>query len=96
MELPAHTMGVPEMLPGPPFTVTFCVTRQPVVAVYVMVVVPAAIPVKIPDAAPMVPVAVLPLTQAPPAGLLVKLTCPPAQSVDSPEIGVGFALTCSR
>jgi hypothetical protein len=48
--------------------------------------VPAAMPVTIPELAPTVPTAVLPLVQAPPPGISVSVVVAPTQMPRVPEI----------
>jgi hypothetical protein len=63
--LPVHIDVVPEIAAAV-FTVATVVTKQPVLVVYVSVVVPADIPVSTPDELPMVATVVLLLVQLKP------------------------------
>jgi hypothetical protein len=50
---PAHTLVAPDIVAGIVLTVTTVVARQPVINVYVILVVPAVRPVSMPDVAPI-------------------------------------------
>jgi hypothetical protein len=73
-------------------TVKPAVVRQPVLIVYVMVVVPAAIAVTIP-AASMVATDVLLLAHVPPADVLVNVVVAPGHIPIVPVIASGNGLT---
>jgi hypothetical protein len=60
----------PPIAEGDTFTVTLSVLMQPAVLLYVIVVVPGAIPVKNPVLEPIVPTSGLLLIQVPPVGVL--------------------------
>ena len=70
--LPTHTTGDPIINPGSGLIVTVVVVRQPVGRVYVMLAVPAAMPLTVP-AASIVATAVLLLFQAPPVVVVLSV-----------------------
>lgn len=80
---------------GAAITVTSVVRIQPVLSVYVIVVVPPAMPVKAPVPVTMVPAAGLLLLQVPPASELVRVTVEAGQTVVEPPIAAGRGLTVS-
>ena len=53
---------------------------------------PAATPVTIPDVAPMVATAVLPLVHVPPVESSVSVTVPPLQTGKTPPMAAGIGL----
>ena len=61
--------------------------------VYVIVVVPGAIPVATPDDEPMVPMAVLLLLHSPPGLASLKMNDEPTQMYGAPVIAAGGGLT---
>ena len=75
------------------FTVSIAVTEQVVESVYVMIEVPGEMPVAIPEEAPMVATAVLPLVHVPPEGVEFSVVVWPTQTVNGPVIAVGSGLT---
>ena len=76
---PWHTLNVPVMAVGNALTVITFVLLQPPLNVYIMVVVPAATPVTLPNAS-TVAVAIAPLLQVPPVVASVKLMDDPIQT----------------
>jgi hypothetical protein len=70
--LPTHTTGDPIINPGSGLIVTVVVVRQPVGRVYVMLAVPAAMPVTMP-AASIVATAVLLLFHVPPVLVVLSV-----------------------
>jgi hypothetical protein len=75
------------------FTVTAVWLLQPVARVYIILGVPAATPVTIPDADPTVAWAVLLLLQVPPAVRSDKVVVKPIQTLVVPVITAGIGLT---
>ena len=77
-------------------TVTTADAVQPR-AVYMIVVVPPAIPVTRPVAAPMVATPGVPLLQAPPAVASLNVVVLPTHTVSVPVIGdIGFTVTTAE
>ena len=76
------------------FTVTIVVALQPVEAMQVIVAVPVATPVTMPDVAPIVATDVLLLLQLPVPNVLLSVVVPPAHTVLVPEmVGSGVTVT---
>ena len=89
---PGHTDSVPVILKGRELTVTVIWVLQPVdVAVNVMVGVPGAAPVTMPEVEPIVAIDVLLLLHVP--GALRNTVVDPAHIVVIPLIAAGIALT---
>jgi hypothetical protein len=86
---------LPVIAAGKGLTVMVRVIMQPVGAVYVMFVVPAATPLTIPLETPTVAAAVLLLPQVPPAMVLVSVEVAPIHTEAGPPIvgGIGFTVT---
>ena len=76
-----HTAVAPLIAPGVVITVTVLLTRHPAVSVYVIFVVPAAMPVAIPELAFIVAVGVLLLLHVPPVVALVNASVVPVHIV---------------
>ena len=74
------------------FTVTVVVTKQPAAIVYVIVAVPPATPVTIPETVPTVALAVLLLLHVPPVTASVNVEVDPAHIITVPLIAVGVWL----
>ena len=92
VELPTHTVGVPDIADGNGLTVTGVVAIQPVGSVYVIVSVPADTPVTIPDAAPTVAKPLL-AVQVPPGDVSPNVVVKPIQTLVTPVIAAGSGLT---
>ncbi len=90
---PVHTVAVPVTAAGKALTVAVAEAKQPVLKVYVMPGVPAATPVIIPLAEPIVACAVLLLLQTPPPVALVRVVVRPTQTDAVPAIAAGMGLT---
>lgn len=95
VDAPTHTVPDPEMAEGRAFTVTSVVATQPVVVVYVMVAVPAAMPDTRPVVLAIVAIPVLPELQVPPAGEAERVAVLPAQSA-APVTGKGSGCTVNE
>jgi len=93
--LPTHNVVVPVITAGKTPTLTIVVIRHPVVNVYEMTEVPAAIPVTKPLAEPMVTFDVALLDHVPPEVVLDSVAVLPAHTEVDPEIvaGIGFTVT---
>lgn len=91
--LPMQTERIPVIAAGTALTVTVAVVVQPALVVYVMIEVPAPMPVTIPDEAPTVATAVVPLTHVPPGDALLSVVVDPAQTDSVPVIAGGAGLT---
>jgi len=90
--VPPHTALAPEIAAGREFTVVTAVVIHVEGAVYVMVAVPAATPVRVPDDEPTVAVLMLLLLHVPPG--VASDSAPrlsPTQVNKLPEIGAGGA-----
>ena len=85
----AHTIVVPAIPDGNGFTVTVAVMRQLVGSVYVIVVVPAFIPVAIPVPDIIVAAVILLLPHVPPVDGSVKVAVVPTHNVLVPTIATG-------
>lgn len=82
------------MGPADGVTVTTRVTEQPEPRLYVIVVVPGAIPVTMPDVRPMVATDRALLAHVPPPGVPASVIVVPAHRLDGPEIsGAAFTVT---
>jgi hypothetical protein len=91
--VPAQTVETPAIGVGELVTVTVIVALQPVVAVYVITLVPMATPVVIPVDEPIVATAGVPLAHAPP-GVDTSVIIAPTHSAVGPVIvGKAFTLT---
>jgi hypothetical protein len=90
VEVPSHTVAAPVMAAGKGFTVTVA-TSYSEPTVYVMVVVPAAMPVTTPVAAFTVPTATTALLQVPPVVVLARDVVEPTQTLNVPVIGATTA-----
>jgi hypothetical protein len=89
--LPWHTVAGPEIGAGKGLTVSVLVVLQPVGNLNVMIVVPATMPVTIPEREPIEAAPVL-LVHVP-LPTSVSVTVPPTHTVNGPEIGDGNGLT---
>ncbi len=97
---PWHTMAVPDIPAGDALTVTFFVTDPmqpaPVVTVYVIVAVPAPVPVTTPDV-PTVATGVLLLLHVPPDVASESVMADPVQTFPGPDMaameGRAFTVT---
>ena len=93
VDAPSHNTSVPPMAVGNAFTVTTAVVVQPVPSEYVMFTVPAVPPVTTPPAV-MLPVPLPGVsTHVPPAGVVVNVVVPPAQTCAVPPMVPGNAFT---
>jgi hypothetical protein len=90
---PTHTFNVPVILATAAFTVTVANTLHPEPTLYVMRVVPAAMPVTSPVVELIVALAGELLAHVPPAVASVSVTVAPAHTVNVPAIAAGAALT---
>lgn len=89
---PAHSENVPTMAEGNGFVVTIVLILQPVAeAIYVITEVPGDAPVTVPDAEPMVAIAVLLLLQAPAPSRNTVVA--PTHTLVMPLIAAGKGLT---
>jgi hypothetical protein len=84
-QLPLHKDAVPEMAAGDALTVTTVVIKQVEARVFVIVAVPVDTPVTMPDADPIVAIAVLLLDQVPGPGH-IRVVVAPAHVVLVPEM----------
>jgi hypothetical protein len=91
--LPTHSEVPPVIPAGAAFTVIALYIRQPVPSEYVIVTVPAAIPLTIPLSEPMVATAILLLLHAPPPTPSLSIVVPPTHTFDDPLIAGGAVLT---
>ena len=90
---PTHTLVVPPIAAGLAFTVTVATARQPVLNVYVIIVVPAVRPVTTPVETPIVATPVLPLVHVPPLVASVRVVVAPTQALSVPPMAAGLAFT---
>jgi hypothetical protein len=92
---PTQTVDDPEIVPaaGSGFTVIVVTRIHPVGSVYVISVVPAARPVNVPVADPIVPILVVLLAHVPPDGVLEIVVDAPKQTLVAPAIAPGSGLT---
>jgi hypothetical protein len=90
---PTHTLAAPLIVPGPAFTVTTVVAKQPVEPVYVIVAVPTLTPQNIPVDTPTVATAVLLLLHVPPLVASARVEQNPTQTETGPVIATGGVLT---
>jgi hypothetical protein len=88
-----HNESVPDIADGLLFTVTTTATLLPHPVAYVIVAVPCAIPVTVPDELPTVAIEVLLLLQLPPVELLVSVVVEPVHKDAVPPIDAGAANT---
>jgi len=90
---PTHTAGRPLIAAGSGFTVTVEVIKHPVGNVYVIVALPADIPVTVPEIGPIVATPALLLAHVPPDDVLLNVVVAPTQTDAVPVIAAGKALT---
>jgi hypothetical protein len=90
---PTQAVSVPVIVAGSAPTVATVVTEHPVNSLYVIIVVPAATPVKTPEVTPIVAVVSVPLFQVPPLVALESETTLPIQIAVVPVIADGIGLT---
>ena len=91
---PVQTFNAPVIGDGNAFTVNCAVLVQPAPVVYDMVVLPAAIPVTMPDDVPIVPAAAFTLLHTPPDILPVSVVVAPGHMLSEPVIfGCAFMVT---
>ena len=91
---PEHIADAPVIETGVAYTVTGNVAfTQPLLNVYVTVVLPVATGDRIPEDAPMVATEVLLLLHAPPGAPLVNVLVLPRQAAELPVIDAGVWLT---
>ena len=91
--LPKQAEGIPVIGLGIGSTVTTVPVAQPVPKVYDTIVVPGAIPAKMPVLAPMVPTAAVLLLQVPPVVASANVVVADVQTVVVPVIDAGVAGT---
>jgi hypothetical protein len=91
-QVPLHKDEEPVMGPGAVTTDTVSVDRQPP-AVYVIIVVPAAIPVDAPVTGLMEAIPAGAIVQNPPDGPLEYAEATPTQTLTGPVMGNGLGLT---
>jgi hypothetical protein len=89
---PSHT-DIEPVIAAKGLTVIFVVAVQPVGRVYVIVAVPATIPVTTPVAETTVATEVLLLLHVPPVDVLVNAIVKPSHTVDEPDMAAGSGLT---
>ena len=89
---PAQTVEGPVIDVDNEVTEMTFVARQPLPSLYVMVVVPSAIPVTTPDVKPIVATALLLLLHVPPDVESERVIVDPTQTVEGPEIGFALAV----
>lgn len=90
---PAQTTGAPPIDAGMAFTVIVLYASQPELAVYVIVITPAVMPVSWPETPVIDPMATLLELHAPPDAALVSVTVEPSQTAPGPPIAGGLAFT---
>jgi len=90
---PVHTVLLPVMAAGNGLTVTTAVRVQPLVPKHVIVAVPAATPLTIPDDEPMVAIAVLLLLHVAPMLVVLNVVLAPAQTANVPVMALGAGCT---
>jgi hypothetical protein len=91
---PTHADCTPVITVGTGLTVIVAVAYAPELTLYVMVTVPAATPVTMPEREPTVAISVLALTHDVPPGVAsVSNVVPPVHTVSVPLIGAAAALT---
>ena len=90
---PGHTAVGPPISDGSAFTVTTAVRKQPLADVYVILVVPAAIPFTTPAA--LIVAIVVALAQVPPPVALSSVVVCPAHTTCTPVMGSGSGFTTS-
>jgi hypothetical protein len=91
-DCPVHRGATPDIDKGDPFTVTAIVEKHVLLVAYVIIAVPAATPVTIPEV-PVVATDVLPLDQLPPVVEMLNGVVRPEQTTGVPEIDAGVAYT---
>ena len=91
--VPAHIRSGPEIGAGAVLTVTTVVEMHPVVSAYVILVVPTATAVTIPEVSPTVATPGVPDVQNPPAAVFDSVVVPGMQIIREPVIGGGAGLT---
>ena len=91
---PLQMCVIPRIAPGCRFTVAMVVVLQPVGNVYVILVVPATSPERIPEV-PIVATLRLLLLHVPPEVALLSAVTAPAHTLPVPEIGAGATFTVS-
>lgn len=91
--LPVQTTAGPEMAAGVGLTVNVIDVKQPPGAIYVILAVPADIPVTMPEGEPTVAIAVALLTHVPVPDELANVVLNPSQTDDDPVIDPGAAFT---
>jgi hypothetical protein len=90
---PSHTLAVPPIGTGAAVTVTTIVEVQPALNAYVIVVVPAAMPVTIPVVEPIVPTPGVLLTHVPPEVLFDNRIVEPIHTLVGPTMGAAADTT---
>ncbi len=91
--VPAHKAVVPSIGPGAVLTVTVVVVSQPVANLYVIIAVPVATPVTIPEDDPTVAMPVALLLHVPPGTELPNGLVNPTHTLILPVITPGDGLT---
>ena len=92
---PRQTVSVPFIVGGAAFTFTTTVVLQPEPTEYVIVAVPALIPVTTPEVEPTLAAASVVL-HIPPVGISLRVVVPPIQTEVLPIIADGSATTVKR
>jgi hypothetical protein len=90
---PTQTAGVPAIAAGEALTVIILFTIHPAPTVYVMLAVPAVMPVTIPSPEPTRAIATEPELHEPPVDELDKVIVLPVHTLPGPEIADGAGLT---
>jgi len=90
---PEQITIVPDIAPGRALTVTILVTKQPADSMYVIVAVPADIPLTVPLSEPTVATVTLPLVHVPPPVVDDSDVDAPIHTVAVPVIDAGIGFT---
>jgi hypothetical protein len=90
---PAHTIEEPAIAVGKGSTVRVVVITQPAAGMYVIVVVPAVMPVTMPEVIPIVAMPVELLVHVPPIAASLSVVVLPMQTLVMPVMGGGGGVT---
>jgi hypothetical protein len=92
VDVPAHTVSVPPIAGGAPFTVTILDVVQPALTLYTIVTVPAFTPVTTPPSE-IVAIAVLELLHEPVVNSCARVISEPIQTLEGPVMFASIGST---